>query len=87
MYIEDVVRETISEVIEKHLIDGEEDYEFVCINKFEFNSSYELLLEVSHGGYVDLLGVYVVDYGNSLEIEFSSVYINSRDLITIVVIE
>lgn len=87
MYIEDVVKETIAEVIEDHLIEGDESYEFVCINKFEFNSSYELLVEVSHGGYIDLLGVYVVEYENSLEIEFSNVYLNSRDLIKIVVIE
>lgn len=87
MYIEDVVRNTIVEVIEDHFIDRDETYEFVCINKFEFNSSYELLVEVSHGGYIDLLGVYVVEYENSLEIEFSNVYLNSRDLIKIVVIE
>lgn len=87
MYIEDVVRETIAEVIEEHLIEGNESYDFVCINKFEFNSSYELLIEVSHGGNIDLLGVYVVEFENSLEIEFSSVYVNSRDLITIIVVE
>lgn len=87
MYIEDVVKETIAEVIEDHLIEGDESYDFVCINRFEFNSSYELLVEVSHGGYIDLLGVYVVEYDSSLEIEFSNVYINSRDLIKIVVIE
>ena len=82
MYIEDTICEAIKEVIERYFVCDGSYYTFNCYNRFDFQSSYELGIEVFNRDSVLNLVVYVVDFVDEVELEFSYVTEGGKEFIT-----